>query len=89
MRLIIELPRPHILSMKMHPHAEATYRVVSISGGGYAVEVSIPFSQPARVSKFATQEAADAWITSTQQRVDTETAAGRWFEKPSQRKSRQ
>jgi len=45
-----------------HPHAEATYRIVPLKDGAYAVEVAIPDSSPAMVTSFATEEGAEAWI---------------------------
>jgi len=67
--------------MRTHPHAEATYRVVPISGGAFGVEVSIPDRAPTTVSSFADEAAAEAWITRTKERVVTEGAAGRWFQR--------
>ena len=56
--------RHHILSMtKTHPHAEATYRVISLpKGGAFGVEVAIPDRHPTTVSEFATEADAEAWI---------------------------
>jgi hypothetical protein len=68
--------------MKIHPHAEASYRVVSTTEGAFAVEVTIPDRQPARISSFPTTEAAEAWIEGNRQRVAAESEAGRWFVKP-------
>jgi len=65
--------------MKTHPHAEATYRIIPSDGGSFAVEVTIPDSHPAKVSPFASEEAAEAWITEHRQRVETQTQAGRGF----------
>ena len=66
-----------------HPHAEASYRVMPLDGGGFAVEVSIPDSHPTRVSKFATEADAEAWIAEHRERVRSENQAGRWFTRPS------
>ena len=68
--------------MRQHPHAEATYRIVPFDGSAFAVEVSIPDSHPTRVSKFATQAEAEAWITAHRNRVQSEAQVGRWFRKP-------
>jgi hypothetical protein len=45
---------------KTHPHAEATYRIISFDNGSFGVEVSIPQSHPTRVSTFSTQADAEA-----------------------------
>ena len=64
-----------------HPHAEATYRVVPYEGEFFAVEVIIPDSHPTRVSRFATEAEAEAWIVDHRRRVQAEGQAGRWFRK--------
>jgi len=65
--------------MRTHPHAEATYRVVSLSGGAFGVEVSIPDRSPTRVSPFDTEAAAEEWIERTKRRVASEGETGKWF----------
>jgi hypothetical protein len=55
-------PRPH-------PHSDATYEVVPLVDGGFSVEVSIPGSEATTVLGFATDEAANAWISAHRQRV--------------------
>jgi hypothetical protein len=65
--------------MRTHPHAEATYRVVPLSGGIFAVEVSIPDRSPTKVSPFNSEAAAEEWITRTKQRVVSEGESGKWF----------
>jgi hypothetical protein len=67
--------------MRTHPHAEATYRVVPLTSGGFGVEVVIPGAYPATVSSFATMAAAEGWIAQDKQRIEWETLAGRWFQK--------
>ena len=64
---------------RTHPHAEATYRVIAADDGAYAVEVTIPESSPTKVSPFATEADAEAWITQHQDRVQTQAQSGRWF----------
>jgi len=61
--------------MRSHPYAEATYRVVRLAGGAYGVEVKIPESNPATVSSFETEAAAEAWIARNKQRVIEQSAA--------------
>lgn len=55
--------------MRTHPYAEDAYRVVHLPGGAFGVEVKIPDSQPAMVTSFETEEAAEAWIARNKQRV--------------------
>jgi hypothetical protein len=55
--------------MRTHPYAEAVYRVVELSGGGFGVEVKVPDSNPTTVSRFETEAAADAWIARNKQRI--------------------
>lgn len=64
---------------KMHPHAEAAYRVVSLAGGYFGVEVVIPETHPTTVSKFATEAEAEEWIARHKSRVQAEVSAQRWF----------
>jgi hypothetical protein len=73
---------------KTHPHAEATYRVIPLDGGSFGVEVSIPDSQPTRVSMFKTEADAEAWIAEHQRRVQSQTGSGRWFRAPGGGRSR-
>lgn len=65
--------------MKTHPHAEATYRVVELTGGGFGVEVMIPGTYPTTVSSFPTEVAAEAWIVKDKERVLSQSQARRWF----------
>jgi hypothetical protein len=62
-----------------HPHAEATYRVIALGDGAFAVEVTIPESYPAKVSTFATEADAEAWIAEHRRRVQSESEPSRWF----------
>ena len=70
--------------MRTHPHAEASYRVLTLDDGSFGVEVSIPDSHPTTVSKFETTEAAEAWIAAHRDRVQSQTHSGRGF-RPSAR----
>ncbi len=62
----------------VHPHAEATYRVVPLDGGTFGVEVAIPGAQPATVSKFAIEADAEAWIANHKSFVETYDSGRRW-----------
>ena len=66
-------------TQRTHPHAEATYRVVAVHDGAFAVEVSIPESCPTTISRFATEVAAEAWIAEHRRRVQSENEPSRWF----------
>lgn len=57
----------------VHPHAEATYRVLPRDDGSFAVEVSIPGTNPTKVTGIESQEAAEAWITRHKESVATGT----------------
>ena len=79
-------PAPHIMPMaRTHPHAEASYRVVSIAGGSFGVEVTIPDSYPTTVSSFATEAEAEAWIEKHKTRVAADTSANTWFRRQGHR----
>jgi len=62
-----------------HPHAEATYRVIPFEGTSFAVEVTIPDTNPTIVSEFATAAAAEKWIADHRERVATQPQGGRWY----------
>jgi len=65
--------------MRSHPHAEARYRVIRLKDGGFGVEVAIPNTYPATVSRFATEAAAEEWITQQKQRVELAEGRRKWF----------
>jgi hypothetical protein len=65
--------------MRIHPHAEATYRVIPLLDGGFGVEVVIPNTYPTTVSRFATEAAAEEWIAQKKKQVETEAVAQKWF----------
>ena len=67
------------MAERTHPHADATYRVINFKDGGFAVEVSIPETFPATVSRFATEADAEAWIAEHRRRVQSENKPKRWF----------
>ena len=54
---------------KIHPHAEATYRVLQRADSTYGIEVSVPNSSPTIVSSFMTVADAEAWIADHKRRV--------------------
>ena len=64
---------------RIHPHAEATYRIIPLDDGAFGVEVNIPDSHPTMISRFATEVDAEAWIASHQRHVQTQTQRGGWF----------
>ena len=67
------------MAQRTHPHAEATYRVIPIDDGAFAVEVSIPDRHPAKVSPFVAEADAEAWIVEHRRRVQSEHEPSRWF----------
>jgi len=64
---------------KTHPHAEASYRVLSLDDGSFGVEISVPGAYPATVTKFTREADAEAWIAQHQARIQAETGSSRWF----------
>ena len=52
-----------------HPHTDATYSVVSLGDGTFVVEVVIPGTYPTRISGFATELEAGAWIETHKRHV--------------------
>ena len=70
---------------RTHPHAEASYRVLTLDDGSFGVEVSIPDSHPTTITKFGSQDAAEAWIRAHQDRVQDQTHAGGWFRRSGRR----
>jgi len=64
--------------MTTHPHAEATYRVFAYDDDSFAVEVSIPDTNPTTVRPFASESAAEEWIADHRRRVETQQTTGRW-----------
>jgi hypothetical protein len=61
---------------KEHPHAGASYRIVTQENSTYGVEVIVPGSFPALVTSFATEESAEAWITGHKRRVEENVPRG-------------
>ena len=59
-------------------HAEATYRVIPFDEGSFAIEVHIPDSYPTKISPFATEADAEAWIADHQRRIEAQMQPGGW-----------
>jgi hypothetical protein len=74
-----------MLSMKTHPHAEATYRIVPLSGETFGVEVLIPGSNPTTVSSFASETEAAEWIERKKNRVVSEMSEKKGFHRAARR----
>jgi hypothetical protein len=53
--------------------------VIPLDEGSFAVEVSIPETYPAKVSPFATEAEAEAWIGEHRRRVQSESEPNRRF----------
>jgi len=62
-----------------HPHADAAYRVIRLGDGAFAVEVTIPETNPTTVSAFSSEAAAQEWITRHRDRVQYQTLTTRRF----------
>ena len=77
---------PHLIPMaRTHPHAEASYRVISRPDGSFGVEVKIPDSYPTTVSPFATETDANAWIDKHKSRVEADSSTNTWFRRQGSR----
>jgi hypothetical protein len=46
-----------------HPHSDATYKVISLKDGLFAIEVSVPGSLPTKITGFATKAKAEEWVS--------------------------
>jgi hypothetical protein len=57
--------------MRIHPHAEATYRTVPLKDGTFGVEVVIPETYPTTITTFSTEADAEAWITRHKSQVQS------------------
>jgi hypothetical protein len=69
-RLTGQARRAHITNMgKLHPHAEAIYKVVPLVDGTFGVEVVVPDTFPTHIRGFATEAEAEAWIAAHQLHV--------------------
>jgi hypothetical protein len=55
---------------KIHPYAEAKYRIITQADSTFGVEVTIPETQPTTVTSFATEAAAEAWIENHKRQVE-------------------
>jgi hypothetical protein len=64
---------------RIHPHAEATYTVVALDAGKFAVKVAIPETYPTTVSPFDSEADAEAWIEKHKSRVEAGATSGQWF----------
>ena len=73
------MPKGEPRTERRHPHAEATYCVISLDNGSFAVEVTVPDTHPTKVSMFKTEADAEAWIAEHKRRVLLQIQAGRGF----------
>jgi hypothetical protein len=76
---LITSRKVQLVEQRTHPYSGATYRVIPLDEGSFAVEVSIPETYPAKVSPFATEAEAEAWIGEHRRRVQSESEPSRWF----------
>jgi hypothetical protein len=60
---------------RIHPHADATYRIISLDDGAFGVSVMIPDMAPTEVTSFATEAEARTWITEHKARVEAAASA--------------
>jgi len=57
---------------RTHPHTDATYRVFALKDGTFGIEVIVPGTNPAAVTPFITEAAADAWVVNHKVRVEAD-----------------
>lgn len=69
---------------RAHPHAEATYQVIPLNEGGFAVEITIPGTYPTKVTSFPTEADAEAWIAQHQLHVQADPPGNRRFRRVGQ-----
>jgi hypothetical protein len=68
----------HITPMeKIHPYAEAQYRIVARPDATFGVEVTIPDAHPTTVTSFATRADAETWIANHKRQVEGAAASNR------------
>ena len=70
--------------VKLHPHAEAKYRVVPRADTTFGVEVTIRDTQPATITSLAREADAEAWIADHKRRVLQGPMDRRWIKRGSQ-----
>jgi hypothetical protein len=54
---------------KPHPHEGATYRILELSDGTFAVEVTVPGSHPTKVTGLNDCASAEAWVSRHREQV--------------------
>ena len=64
-------PRParSIRMQKVHPYAQAEYKVFEQPDRSFGVTIVTPETSPANVTPFPTKQAAEAWIEAHKARV--------------------
>ena len=73
------IPKDDPGAEKIHPHAQATYRVFPLGNGAFGIEVNIPETNPTKVSMFKTEADAEEWIAEHKRRVQSNAQLGRRF----------
>ena len=66
---------------RTHPHSDATYRILSLPGKAFGVEVVVPDTYPTTVSGFVSEAAAPAWIANHKRHVEANSGVYRPFGK--------
>jgi hypothetical protein len=70
---------------RVHPHVDATYRLVARQDNTFGIDVLIPGMNLTRVMGFATEASAAAWITKHQREVEEYVGGWVWRKRPSKR----
>jgi hypothetical protein len=63
--ILVAMPRTH-------PHADATYRVFPVKDGAFGIEVIVPGTNPAVVTPFVNEAAADTWVVNHKARIEAD-----------------
>jgi hypothetical protein len=64
------------LMTNKHPHVEATYDLLTLDDGTFGIEVTIPDTEPTKVSGFDTRDKAEAWIERHKTNIATGSLKG-------------
>jgi hypothetical protein len=79
MRVALDAPRHHMEIMSItEATPSTTFRIYRLDDQSYGIEVTVPDSFPTTVKSFASEEAAEAWITNYQTRLAEKTTRRPW-----------
>jgi hypothetical protein len=67
---------------QLHPHADATYRVIRRPDMSFGAEVTIPGMNPTVITGFATEALAEAWIAKHKREIEDYPPERGWRGRP-------